>query len=1761
MSAQTPDDELLAQQEQLFEQRFLEKLQKRLPMEELQRVALIPTWTQELASRYLSTEVAAKLDDSSVDLFEIELDRTDHRGNQKRYWLPREIREIVLGAAQSSNEGILNFAKQLINDSQPDVSRHVKAVARIVLADPWSSELRSFERVTLTNVEQDIQEHGPAAGVTWIDALEDVGMLLPDRRSLQQVGSRVKRRMELANRIERDRRRLSNFVVRDEIEPILERLLSPETDLWCVHFLGVGGAGKTMLMRYLTAQRPKQYEDYRVARVDFDFLDPDYPLRNPGALLEAVAHELKIHSRTARVDDLFDTLEKALDALKLEVEAPDSQDLGEQAFDLPAFDYVLAAFIDILHRLKPTLIIFDTCEELAKLHPHEDRVPSLEMTLRIIERLHASVATLRVAFAGRRPLAQQGGGDLKEGHWRIPGASERLPEDVPYLALQTVQGFTKDETETYFQGVEARVASSAGDRSSRPSPLTEEVRDRIRELSPEMGQPPEIKPPTRHGDEPRYNPFDIDLYASWVLDDPGAVEKLLTSQGGDVYTSRRIIERLEIEAQWLAATAVVLQRFDREILAAIPFVAEQLNQAIRVLSEQEWIEVSGDISHRTLTVNRNLLSRLQRYYGPDREVALSRTESVSMRELGLDIAEGLMSYLAENESIGEPHLVDAVLRWSEPLEAARFWDEFVGRCTAVENWDRLKTTVSYILGDEGCVGQDPEHSLRSGVWAARAAVALHSRKSAWRRSSEMTNDWMEVKHAFQHYPDTRTARLLRARVALAEPGCELAKLFDEHVNPLALEVQPRRPATDQESLQILASFIAAVERELDRWDREGKTPGDYYALPDLLTRILQDLELRRQRAAVEENEQDGVDLLDTLLLAYRGQLLRVGVPPEDDEVAFLRETRELIRDNRARVRQVWWDWIVPDDPTARAALYYVLEQKSPPLESFKPEWTFAQRLEAQFDFEGTWWRQPQHNVDRERLLSAAITRILDFQTIPLDELESLISLYRKQPISSPACRAHEQALPIQVVLAASLADMGAPVRALDLLNEFTGSNRSDISEWLRFAVNRVRLRIARRHRLHKSLYDVEELAQIAGSREDAIAAMYVNMPPLAWQADYAAEIQSLRSWQPPPEDLGPRALAEHYLEIAETHSDERAGEDAVNRAIERFQQAGDGYGELRATLVSTLRFSTRKDIRTLRKRFLSKRMLDGSMRANDANLPPWMVKIEELLTEFNYREPLSDPYIANKHIGGWMLRLLALQARTDAQRGIAVDELEQPLEWLRVEMENEFPTGLPEDLKSLLEQQARGSGRWRAIGRNISNVLLYGGSVALLLAAVYYVVVHVVIAGIQASFSSAPFVSSSVAGMLAIALVAGLILRRVRSISRLRLIVDARQGGAHCQTQISEAERSYLPPYVNAALRMTSTQVPTTGLDGAEDLLQAWTERSGRVEKIIRQQYRAGGPQMTIEIDLQPAFAAWDWEGAVAKRLAAYDNASKLSQLRVVRLNRGSVATSSVLSEFSEAERLCMIEADELAARVKSPRVVKAEHVDLGVGEVDQPLRRDFDKEVILLYGKAAGRGGDLYLEISQSLTSSGSTIVEPSPPGVTLDPRQLGVVKSPGIVLVGASVEMDEGRTETDRIQAGLLRRVGAEVFAAGAESVIVIPAMPPTATTKVVETLARLISRTDVVTTTEYLRRATLTGKSTSLFDRFGLAAHYANRWREKLDVERDVLLQLASEICVYARPDDWASDARFEAASGTIRPAPRRSATGRSDARKKNRKRKER
>jgi hypothetical protein len=525
----------------------------------------------------------------------------------------------------------------------------------------------------------------------WLEVARPLAELMRGQRdfALDLAIARAGRQIELLRRDARDAETLrGRYVIQPELDGAFEALLATDdaSGWWCLHYAGNGGAGKTMLIRHLGADlaRPRKIP---FARIDFDHLSPDFPLRNPGLLYWSFLTDLGAYAgnETART---IDVVRKALDKLNLELTRSGGDPLAH------------SLFIETTHRVadvmrqiagdRPLVLVLDTTEELANYQGDGQPSRGLLHTFSILETLKAHVPRLRVVFAGRRPLA---GG--------------RLPER-PYLRVCQVNGFTEPQVREFL----TRLA----------------VEDRF--VAP-------ILAATGHGGY--HLPFEVSVLADWTRQAPAPEVDEVRNATANRYVELRILRRLGDDALRRAMPMVtILGHFDEALLkAALP--AHDRNEVLRLLPEQEWIAppIQGGTWR---SVEERMLRGFESHFA-------GRLPAWDERAGARDHIDGRL-FDGELDLALDWHLIDVALRlrMDRPIaEVWEWWRKLEDRMVEVADltWtgDRLLKLLDHgvaarpggesvrlvLLAANACLGNEVRHVLETFDDVAELPPAMHAR--------------------------------------------------------------------------------------------------------------------------------------------------------------------------------------------------------------------------------------------------------------------------------------------------------------------------------------------------------------------------------------------------------------------------------------------------------------------------------------------------------------------------------------------------------------------------------------------------------------------------------------------------------------------------------------------------------------------------------------------------------------------------------------------------------------------------------------------------------------------------------------------------------------------------------------------------------------------------------------------------------------------------------------------------------------------------
>lgn len=1051
----------------------------------------------------------------------------------RTFSVPRPVRAAVLDYLQNrtTDEG----GRGRAGTPGIDLLNTTRTIANRLRGEDWSTplpgDLRRWRDLAAAagswsggiaeELERQLRPH-LASGATaevqaWLEVAEELVPVFGGR--LEAAVRLGRRQLESIWRRAADQRLLQSFLPRVEQIRAFHELLATRDGSWALHYLGVGGVGKTMLLRHITAElvgaRP-------FARIDFDYLSPDYPVRRPGQLLLELADGLRTFGRSDG-DTETRFLELRLRMEELHRFAEDVEDEIRKSDPLFAlhqtelkFDQLVDDFAAYLRSLQPAaettadgerssrvVLLLDTCEELARLQRDGEFQPAVRATFEILERVQARLRkrvdaavshepaagtaaaptagvesssgtpapdpTLAVVFAGRRLLATAGDG------WRSAhGSGEHSAGDVrPYLRLHVIRGFTVDEATRYLT-----VNKAPADPGIPPMPLA--LQRAVRARSRETGDAARVLRPeeenfaapqaTRHdGATPlarasalrqlsplggplqkererllrvllhrtaplrlerqrvlrvllqapgRFNPFDLSFYADWYLEDPALTPETIEQGDADSYVEMRLLHRLHHHVRAALPYLVLLRRCERSLLKEILGHEDAtFSPLFDELCQLEWIdyqtELIGNGGHTFLAIDRNLLPRLQRYFG-DTPLP-SQTEEARLRRRALDTATARLGPLLTGRLQTQPtseidtaELI-AALRLLPADAAASLWTAIEMKIVAERAWDWAREATDRLLNPEDPVPR----AVRAHVRSTRIGARLHAGRATSDREA-----WLQVQDEAGDCPIPAIRQWLLARAKIACVATVAESSPPDHgltpgSNPASLDLDAISGESAEQTTfraqQLVGSYarvMHALTERLDR-DRLAREPASD-AGADLL---------RQLRVAATD---DSVTLLFDLLLARR-------LPAESDESAAAFETLRTRLDTASTPQLAppdWLDWPLPANWLSRLRLEWL---------HFAPQAaTRAQLRQGAFV---RWQQQALADVpddDSALLLSALLSLQLDEQPLLADALAEVESAAAVFP-GKPQCNAQRATPALFLTVARGWLARGETRRAVELV--------------------------------------------------------------------------------------------------------------------------------------------------------------------------------------------------------------------------------------------------------------------------------------------------------------------------------------------------------------------------------------------------------------------------------------------------------------------------------------------------------------------------------------------------------------------------------------------------------------------------------------------------------------------------------------------------------------------------------------------------------
>ncbi|HKG22042.1 MAG TPA: hypothetical protein VKC34_09095, partial [Blastocatellia bacterium] len=295
-------------------------------------LALAPAWTEQLAARcefptgnftslteFLSRAEAAGLCTRNTS--------TDIDGSQmSHFWMPEAARVNMLNSLRQKpgvaflHDSLAEIA-ELIMEARGGDAEPIEATPVVMrwaeVALHAGARLGNGGRWLTNRIQSLLDKDDPGEALAWVRAGTSIAQAVGGEiESSVRIGNR---RVDLAYRHKQDLRHLERFQERKELVAEFLRLLEePESGssdgVWALHYIGMGGVGKTMLLRFITAKLIEVLGGTST-RVDFDHLSPDYPVRRPAQLLAELADELRLQATSEKQDYIFEEFRARVSAL------------------------------------------------------------------------------------------------------------------------------------------------------------------------------------------------------------------------------------------------------------------------------------------------------------------------------------------------------------------------------------------------------------------------------------------------------------------------------------------------------------------------------------------------------------------------------------------------------------------------------------------------------------------------------------------------------------------------------------------------------------------------------------------------------------------------------------------------------------------------------------------------------------------------------------------------------------------------------------------------------------------------------------------------------------------------------------------------------------------------------------------------------------------------------------------------------------------------------------------------------------------------------------------------------------------------------------------------------------------------------------------------------------------------------------------------------------------------------------------------------
>ncbi|HEU4350188.1 MAG TPA: hypothetical protein VFR35_20605 [Actinoplanes sp.] len=850
------------------------------------------------------------------------------------------------------------------------------------------------------------------------DLVRAADVLLPIASpTLADAVERAHRQLLMANRRSHDLESMQSFQARPEWSAALDHLLGDrDADRWALHLVGLGGTGKTMFIRYVASG---QYAEdtgrapMPVARVDFDHLSPDYPVRRPVQLLVELADELAPYIESGDGDRALETFF----SIAKSAHAAGAGRTPDRAADL--VDEAVQAFSRFVGTLaQPVLLILDTCEELSRLSPAGVPNRAVDRTFELLNQIRFWLPGLRVLLSARRPLS------------RLPGRDAAVTRELPVrpqVRVLEARGFRLGEATEFLL------------RPYRKRTMSPELVEVVLEQSPEPGRVLVPADPVDTADD-RFSPYDLAMYRRWWASDTTISAAELRHAGRYAYVEVRILPRLKRSLIRSIPAVALLGRFDRHMLAPALPGGHDAEAIIRELMQLEWTDVDTDPASRAPIVEVEApIQRLLRAWAHHKHPAW-------LREARQRLAGALGAELVSRplEKISTAHVVSA-LRLAQPEEAVDLWTRLERRSGVDDGWAWMATVCARVLGAVAETETEPVVPAEAGgpdglagnnllSAAVRTTMVALARRDA--PGADMAGAWDQVEAAIGP-DDTAVARYLRLRARLGRAASKAARsrLSEEEMAAVAGDLE----AAAHTGPGLTGSAVATIEAILENQPAGGLEP---------VLRAAQVWAEATGDGVVRAFLKVGIRRIKRATRPPAGGLL---LPADGTSPGSVAAEAERARPEDGR----WTDWPAPPDCVLWAHLHHAVEALmcGRPLRAL-PMREWERRAEAGL-----------FTIDGERLMSQCLQLRLSHGAVTRDRLDRLRALDLYDPRRIASRSVHRSVPPLFVSLSDGYLALGDAGMALAVLRDRRGDATSDRQEDVTVReANRAIVRLTRRLR-------------------------------------------------------------------------------------------------------------------------------------------------------------------------------------------------------------------------------------------------------------------------------------------------------------------------------------------------------------------------------------------------------------------------------------------------------------------------------------------------------------------------------------------------------------------------------------------------------------------------------------------------------------------------------------------------------------------------